>query len=156
MTIQDWGRIQQIIEIQSGKVELRTADNGWQCSPGETHAAVPYEGYKINTARGDITVGIRDGQDCCETFGHIASQDDLSEYEGADLKSVKITDTALVGREFLPDDIKEYGLDCGDIMFVTFETSRGSFQLAVYNSHNGYYGHEAFVLSDNFNFDTVL
>lgn len=35
------------------------------------------------------------------------------------------------------------------IQFVDFVTSRGTFQLAVYNSHNGYYGHGIIVAKDD-------
>ena len=37
----------------------------------------------------------------------------------------------------------------GGIQFVDFVTDRGTFQLAVYNSHNGYYGHGILVLKND-------
>ena len=30
-------------------------------------------------------------------------------------------------------------------MFLTFKTSNGTLQFAVYNDHNGYYGHQALI-----------
>jgi len=39
-------------------------------------------------------------------------------------------------------------MDGGGICFVDFITTNGTFQLAVYNSHNGYYGHGIVVAID--------
>ena len=36
----------------------------------------------------------------------------------------------------------------GGIQFVTFKTNKSVFQLAVYNCHNGYYGHGIIVAKD--------
>lgn len=35
-------------------------------------------------------------------------------------------------------------------MFVDIKTDKGVFQLTVYNSHNGYYGHSVVFLRDDF------
>ena len=42
--------------------------------------------------------------------------------------------------------------DCLDTMFVNFETSSGTFQLTCYNSHNGYYGHDVTVVSNQLSY----
>jgi len=36
--------------------------------------------------------------------------------------------------------------DCGDAVFLNIRTNRGNLQFAVYNAHNGYYGHSAYVV----------
>jgi hypothetical protein len=47
--------------------------------------------------------------------------------------------------------VKESGYyeDEGGIQFVDFVTDKGVFQLAVYNAHNGYYGHGILVAKDD-------
>ena len=47
--------------------------------------------------------------------------------------------------------------DFCDIQFINFETDRGVFQLTVYNTHNGYYGHDIFIqVDDKIVFQKVL
>ena len=100
------------------------------------------EGYEIITEKNKILVLIQDGQQCCEQAGYISSDDDLKSFIGADLREVNLTDTAL-NKTVVS---KKIGLnldsDCLSIQFVDFVTDKGTFQLAVYNSHNGYYGHD--------------
>ena len=43
------------------------------------------------------------------------------------------------------------GLEDGGVVFVNFDTSAGLFQLVAYNQHNGYYGHEVLVVSNELN-----
>jgi hypothetical protein len=38
--------------------------------------------------------------------------------------------------------------ECKNVYFITFETSNGTLQLAVYNEHNGYYGHNCYIKSN--------
>lgn len=107
-----------------------------------------YEGYLIITDKQEIELGIQAGQDCCERFGYFMSEDNISEYIGANLIGIELTDTALneaaMEAEQLhsPDWIYE-----GGIMFVDIKTDRGVLQFVAYNEHNGYYGHDARVKS---------
>ena len=96
------------------------------------------EGYKVSTKRISVRVLIDSFQSCCESWGYISSADDFTPFIGAILKEVKLTDVAL--NQQVVDDTGYYDED-GGIQFVDFVTSRGTFQLAVYNAHNGYYGH---------------
>lgn len=108
------------------------------------------DGYKVTTSGEPILVLIDNCQSCCENWGYMASDDDLSLFVGANLREVELTDTRLdtwklteeAKRQEATD--KEHGwspYEAGGVQFVTFKTSRGDFQLAVYNGHNGYYGH---------------
>jgi hypothetical protein len=45
------------------------------------------------------------------------------------------------------DEITEECDSGGGTQFVDFETSKGVFQLTVYNRHNGYYGHDILIES---------
>jgi len=95
-----------------------------------------YDGYKITTNSRELYLLIDNGQSCCEDWGYFESNDeDFIYYENSELLNVSVVDTAL-NKEYLVDGISE-----SDAMFVNLETSKGVLQLAVYNSHNGYYGH---------------
>ena len=111
-----------------------------------------YEGYEITTDRQTIKVGISSQQSCCERFGYFMTEDNLNEYIGANLISITHTDTEMTTKL-----IKELYLDYDpDTMFITFETNQGSFQFVAYNSHNGYYGHKATIISEQLNIDDIL
>lgn len=100
------------------------------------------DGYKIKAASADVYVLIDNSQQCCEEWGYFANNDDFSYFIGAELKDVKLTNIAL--NEIKAEPLVRE-LNCGGIQFVDFVTSKGTFQLAVYNSHNGYYGHDILV-----------
>lgn len=111
-----------------------------------------FEGYQIITDLQTIKIGISDSQCCCETFGCIITNDDINDFIGSELKGISITDTALNNNKI---EELEY-LDCGGAMFVNFETSEGLLQFVAYNSHNGYYGHDAVLISKQLNKDERL
>jgi hypothetical protein len=94
-----------------------------------------YDGYKITTDKRELNVAVNNSQSCCESWGYMSSEDDLQSFVGAALLKIESVDTALNAKSD-PGDIYE-----GTAYFVNFYTSRGMFQLAVYDSHNGYYGH---------------
>lgn len=103
------------------------------------------DGYKVVTSDHEYLLLINNERSCCESFGYFSSDDNLQEFIGANLLSVEATDTALSTK--LIDEL-EY-LDEGGVQFVTFKTDKGDFQLAVYNAHNGYYGHNILFVEDN-------
>jgi hypothetical protein len=108
-----------------------------------------WTGATVTTTQQTISVLISNNANCCEKWGYLTSVDDPTEFVGAALVGVTITDTAL----------KTYDheeLDAGDIMFVNIETDRGTFQIALYNAHNGFYGHEAKVESRELNWSQRL
>src|SRR6185437_12398098 len=101
------------------------------------------DGYEVETDQHVYRVLISNEQSCCESWGYLASDDDLTPFIGAELREVRLTDTALNTARVEASDY--YGDDAGGIQFVDFVTDRGTFQLAVYNGHNGYYGHGVIV-----------
>ena len=106
------------------------------------------DGYKVTTTKANIFVLISNGQGCCESWGYFSSEDDIMSFIGATLKEVNLTDVAL--NKKCVEESGYYGGDDGGIQFVDFVTTKGTFQLAVYNDHNGYYGHEILVtIGDN-------
>jgi hypothetical protein len=133
--------IREISEFHHEKVEGVSEDSDW----------MTYDGWRVVTDDEMIRVGIWDGQSCCESFGYFSTDDDPSRFVGADLLRVERVDGDL---KTIPD--MEYGLDSGGAVFVNFVTDRGNFQLAVYNAHNGYYGHEAVVSSRELTFSAYV
>lgn len=114
--------------------------------PGEESHWSCWDGYKIITDMQEIFVAVDNSQSCCEDFGYFSSFEDPSEFIGAAYLGIELVDTALNVKKF--NEEHEYGFDEGDVMFVNIKTSSGLFQVAVYNSHNGYYGHTAIVKSN--------
>ena len=104
------------------------------------------DGYKVVTSDHTFHVLIDNGQSCCESWGYFSSEDDLSQYVGSVLFEINLTDKALNQLAF---EQSGYFEDSGGIQFVDFVTSRGTFQIAVYNAHNGYYGHGILVAKDS-------
>jgi len=99
------------------------------------------DGFVITTDEQVIKLGIDNRQCCHENWGYFMSEDNLDEFIGANLITVKITDTALKTWEEITDMYE------GDAMFVNLETTNGLLQFVTYNKHNGHYGHKACVIS---------
>ena len=111
-----------------------------------------FDGYQVITDKQTIKLGISNSQSCCESWGYFMSEDDLKEFEGAELKEITLTDVALKTEIFESKDIDFEG----DLMFVNFSTDKGVLQFTAYNQHNGYYGHNAIVISEQLNHEEVL
>lgn len=106
-----------------------------------------FDGYEIITSEQTIQIGISNQQSCCENFGCIITNDDIKEFIGSDLINISLTDIALNNKKI---DELEY-LDYGGAMFVNLETTAGLLQFVAYNAHNGYYGHDAVLISKQLN-----
>jgi hypothetical protein len=109
-----------------------------------------YEGFIIETNKQKIYIGVDAYQYCCESFGALISEDNINKFIGAELLNIKITDNELKSYDFLENLFE------GGTMFVDIETNKGVFQIAVYNIHNGYYGHEAIVKSEKLNYECYI
>lgn len=114
-------------------LEIKEVKNVKSITPGEYDR---YDGYQITTDKRTIMILITNDSQCCEDWGYLASNDNFNDFIGCELTNVSITDTSL----------KTYDVDLSDLedggaIFVNFETSNGTLQFAVYNAHNGYYGH---------------
>ncbi len=112
-------------------------------------------GYRITTEVQEIKLLIDTQQDCCERAGYFMSGDVFSEYVGANLLSIELTDTALNSVDFTAHELDGKYFE-GGIMFVTLETSAGPLQFVAYNEHNGYYGHDAVVISTQLTHEETL
>ena len=110
-----------------------------------------FDGYIIETENDKIQIGISNEHQCCENWGYLSSNDNLKDFVGAELISVNVVDKGLkiydIGRSHLNED---------EAIFINLETSKGTLQLAVYNEHNGFYGHNVIIKSKSLNEETYL
>lgn len=115
-----------------------------------------YDGFIIRTNLQSIKVGISNSQNCCENWGYLTSEDNdnLSSFVDAELLEIKVTDTEMMTRTI--DLLDKFGVNHDSTMFVTFETTKGTFQITAYNEHNGYYGHSAVVISNSLDYEVTL
>jgi hypothetical protein len=84
------------------------------------------------------------GQSCCEDR-YMTCDDDLTGFEGAELRSIEIRDA--------PDVDDEHG-EAHEVQFLVIETTKGTITASTHNVHNGYYGGfcvEATLLTDGYN-----
>lgn len=105
-----------------------------------------YDGVLIEYEDGTASFfGIKDGQQCCESFGYISWQEDtdFNDYIGAEVRNISFVESS-GNKEFIDwigDDGIGTGIDIDDCMFFDVETDKGDLNFAVYNHHNGYYEH---------------
>ena len=99
-----------------------------------------YEGYEVKTSDHIFQVLIDNESSCCEDFGYAITEDNPEVFVGANLLKVELTDTENSKFEATGDVPTDF--DCGGVQFVDFVTDIGVFQVAVFNDHNGYYGHD--------------
>ena len=132
--------MEKILRIE--KTTFKKTKDDWQS----------FDGFQIITDLQTIQIGISNEQCCCESFDCIITNDETKEFIGAELKSLAIVNTALNNKKI---EELEY-LECGGAMFVNLETSEGLLQFVAYNAHNGYYGHEAVLVSNQLNHEEGL
>ena len=125
------------------------------------------EGYKITTNKQNIYILIQGGQQCCEEWGYescssegiIETKDDFKDFIGAELISIEsIEPETHNGIPVYNALLEEIGYDRSEIAaeFVNIKTSNGLLQFAVYNCHNGYYGHSIYIKFNNEIIDSQL
>jgi len=78
-----------------------------------------YEGFQVITDEQTIRIGISSGQSCCENYGYMTTNDDLKEFEGAELISIESVDKALNVKM-----IEQEHFDESEAMFVNFNTTK--------------------------------
>ena len=113
-----------------------------------------FDGFKIKTSKAEYKILIENMQWCCEDWGYFSTNDNPKEFVGKNLLSVNISGNEAARKiEFEKakkrnDSGLEY-VDFRDAQFVDFVMDDGSvLQFAVYNCHNGYYGHDVLFLKN--------
>lgn len=110
-----------------------------------------FDGFVIKTNKQIIKLGIENGQSCCEYWGYFMTEDNFKEFEGSKLIDITLTDTSLKTKK-----LYEECIETEECMFVNLNTDKGLLQFVAYNSHNGYYGHEAVIISETLNHSEML
>jgi hypothetical protein len=143
------GKILSITEIENIKL-----NNGKPVDVCDDWEWDTYNGYKITTEMHEFYILINNFQYCCESWGYFYLNDDEQKFVGTELREINLTDMALNKRK-----VEESGYyeDSGGIQFIDFVTNKGILQFAVYNAHNGYYGHDIIFAKDEeiFHQDTL-
>lgn len=106
-----------------------------------------YDGVLIKTNRQEIKLLISSGQNCCENWGYLTTQDKPTDFVGAEVLEITMTDAGLKTK--LLEEL-EADTECA-MTFCTIKTSVGDLQFTAYNSHNGYYSHEVRIQSTQLN-----
>lgn len=133
------GKILNIEEVENVKLDI--------CKWAE------FDGYKIITDKHEFNILIENGQCCCESWGYFYLNDNIVDFIGSELLEVNLTDTALNKQKV---EKSGYYEDEGGIQFVDFVTNKGVLQFAVYNAHNGYYGHSIIFTKDKETFNRCV
>ncbi len=121
-----------------------------------------YQGYIIVTTKQNILIGIGSEQSCCENWGYFDNLDDLQSFIGANLIDIKAVDLTTDKKSL--KEMSDRGVSFNneeveaekETMFIDIETDLGVIQIGVYNSHNGYYGHEVKVVSTQLKIEKSL
>lgn len=114
-------------------------------------------GFKVVTDVQTLTLSIDNEPSCCENWGYFWCNENTQDFLGANLLSVKVTDSALSEAIML-----SYNLNPNDkwfqggVMFVNLETDRGTLQFITFNEHNGAYGHAAKIQCAQLNHTEIL
>lgn len=119
-----------------------------------------YDGFKVSTNKQEILLLISNYQSCCEDWGYMTLTDDPTSYVGSELRDVAIVDldykTTKLGKMIDEDHGRYSGLDEGSAVFINLETNNGTLQFTLYNAHNGYYGHEVGIVSNQLSMETTV
>lgn len=108
-------------------------------------------GYEIHTNKQVINIFINNQSDCCESWGAITTEDTLKDFNEAELLSIAIVDYDYKKHPLLKDE-KDFYCEEGAAIFIDVNTCKGLLQFVLYNQHNGYYGHNVSVKSNQLHF----
>mgnify|MGYP001613216559 CR=1 FL=1 len=89
------------------------------------------KGFVVKTTERRFVIGIGNVRGCCERWGSTAPPG-LLDFVGATIEKGGYSVVEM-------DDSDSY--DTGGIATLCINTSKGTLELAVFNYHNGYYGH---------------
>lgn len=143
-------KIEEVYDLKSSNIGNLIGNNGSQLGiSGMLNAIMgwqSFDGYMVETEHKKFYILIENGQSCCENWGYLSTNDDINYFIGKEISRISLTDDNLHNKDL--DDLNY--LDDGGVVFVTFYMVDGdTLQLAVYNCHNGYYGHSILIVEDD-------
>lgn len=148
--------MEKILEIEECRFEVKNGCFTRVIPPKhEFEIFLPdiYHGFIIYTNIQKIVFGISDYQSCCEEAGYLTTNDNIDDFIGAELTKIILVDKDLNHKAVKEIEAK---IDEGNMMFANIYTSNGVLQLVAYNAHNGYYSHDAVIVSKQLNLKTSL
>lgn len=108
-----------------------------------------FMGYEVETDDGFITIAVNDVSSCCESFDAVNNLPHLDYFNGAEVIDIRAVETDEDGNwkdsKSLLKELGEYGPDVLEAGFIKIVTDKDTFDMGVYNNHNGYYGHTVIV-----------
>lgn len=112
-------------------------------------------GYEIHTDKQIITMLINNHSQCCEDWGVITTEDTLQDFVGARLLRIEFIDVNYDAHPLTEDraiqDSINGSFEDFEAWFIDIHTSNGKLQFVLYNQHNGYYGHDVSIKSNQIN-----
>jgi hypothetical protein len=133
------------------KIEEITEE--WQ-DPEVSWNKTTFEGYSITTSEQVIKILIDSSRSCCENYGYLCSEQDPTEFIGATLWEIRISDSTT--KQYVIDTLESENVPIASAQFVDLHTDRGVLQFVVYNEHNGYYAHDIRVVSKQVKYEGRL
>lgn len=117
-------------------------------------------GYKIKTNLRTLYLIVNSYKQCCESFGYscvsegvIITEDDIETFLQADLIDLDVSTENNQIKSLLKERFGLY--ETIYAVFIDVKTSKGVLQFTLYNSHNGWYGHEAYIYDTSKELDSV-
>jgi len=128
---------------------IKNINENYSCGKKNDYGRLEaFDGILITTNLQKIELLISAEGQCCEHFGYFISHDDVKEFIDSELIKIETVDKALNVEKF-NHEIEQY--EFPNCMFVNITTNKGLLQFVAYNSHNGYYSHDALIISKGLN-----
>lgn len=126
----DYGKIKNIEEVENVSAIGKSDEK--------------YNGVKVTTTDDrEYWILIDNEQQCCEDWGYIYLNDDPEEFVGKQIICIQTTYEADGIHKAQLEVKTDVSVECADVMFVDFVMEDATvLQFAVYNEHNGFYGHD--------------
>ncbi len=108
-----------------------------------------FMGYEMETDQGFVTIAVDNVSACCESFGAVDNLPNLEYFNGSNIVDIQAVEVNEKGEwrdsKSLDNKIGDYGEEVLEAGFIKIVTDKDTFDMSVYNNHNGYYGHEVIV-----------
>lgn len=107
------------------------------------------EGFRIKTEKHELKLLISAFQECCERWGYATANENTEDYIGAEYLGYDTIYSDDVWKNADKDTVENLNDDEARLLFLNVKTSKGTLDFTVYNAHNGFYGHSAYLIIDD-------